>query len=797
MISTDIIQSEKGLRTTIKKCLAKEVHPQGTKPNVDFIYKVLEDAYNSGMSYDVSDMKNAVYAFAAQSSNQSDLCIKLVSKMKFKSEEAAPNTTGDVEKPIIFFDCEVFPNLFLVNWKFQGKDKPIVRLINPRPTDIAELIKYRLIGFNCRQYDNHMLYACMLGYDNQQIYELSQHIINTKKGEKKKYTFGEAYNLSYTDVHDFASAGNKKSLKKLEIKMSNVANDPKSKMDDDLREMLKGIKHHELGLPWDQPVPESRWQEVAEYCDDDVIATEAGFYYLKSDWTARQILADLAGMSVNDTTNTLATKFIFGNNKNPQNEFHYRNLAEPVLDLDEDTYQFLAEACPETMSQTHGEAGSLLPYFPGYRYENGVSIYRGEEVGEGGYVYAEPGTYGNVALLDIASMHPHSTIAEVLFGVRYTKAFRDIVEGRVSIKHKAWDEVNHMLDGKLTPYIQKVIDGEMTAKDLANALKTAINSVYGLTSAKFDNAFRDIRNKDNIVAKRGALFMVDLKNEVQKRGFTVAHIKTDSIKIPDATPEIIKFVMDFGKRYGYTFEHEATYDRMCLVNNAVYIAKYKKPEECEQLYGYIPGDNADHIKDPWTATGKQFAVPYVFKTLFSKEPVDIRDMCETFSVKSALYLDMNEKLPDVSGYEKRLEKIENDYKKGKLSDTLFEPEATELAEKIAEGHDYHFVGKVGEFCPVKTGKGGGVLVREQEGKYYAATGTTGYRWLESDVMFNGGNDEFIDRSFYDKLVDDAVEAISKYGDFEWFVSDDPYTSPPRLEDFMNIPEDAPEEIPFA
>ena len=88
-------------------------------------------------------------------------------------------------------------------------------------------------------------------------------------------------------------------------------------------------------------------------------------------------------------------------------------------------------------------------------------------------------------------------------------------------------------------------------------------------------------------------------------------------------------------------------------------------------------------------------------------------------------------------------------------------------------------------------------MREQEGKYYAATGTTGYRWLESDVMLNGGNDEFIDRSFYDKLVDDAVEAVSKYGDFEWFVSDDPYTSPPRLEAFMNIPEGLPEEIPFA
>ena len=46
--------------------------------------------------------------------------------------------------------------------------------------------------------------------------------------------------------------------------------------------------------------------------------------------------------------------------------------------------------------------------------------------------------------------------------------------------------------------------------------------------------------------------MINLKHEVQERGFTVAHIKTDSIKIPDATPEIIQFVMDYGKRYGYT-----------------------------------------------------------------------------------------------------------------------------------------------------------------------------------------------------------------------------------------------------
>lgn len=735
MVNFEAIKSEKALRTLIKRNLNKEIHP-GTKPSIDFIYKILEDAYASDLKYDVTDMRNAVLAFAASSTHQADYCIKLTNKMQFKSSESSLGIQKDDSK-LIFYDVEVFPNLFLVNWKVEGEGKPVVRMINPTSSEIEEIMRFNLVGFNCRRYDNHILYARLMGYTNEQLYKLSQRIIS---GDKKAF-FGEAYNVSYTDVYDFASAGNKKSLKKFEIEL--------------------GIHHQELGLPWDQPVPEKMWIKVAEYCDNDVLATEAVFNHLSADWTARQILADLAGMTVNDTTNTLTTKIIFGGNRKPQNQFNYRNLAEPVLDLDIETHNFLSNAAPEMMKEPHGEAESVLPYFPGYKYENGKSTYRGEEIGEGGKVYAEPGMYGNVALLDVASMHPHSAIAECLFGVDFTKRFKEIVDGRVSIKHEAWDDVNKMLDGKLTPYIQKVIDGELTSKDLANALKTAINSVYGLTSASFENAFYDPRNKDNIVAKRGALFMTDLKHEVQKKGFTVAHIKTDSIKIPDATPEIIQFVIDFGKRYGYTFEHEATYERMCLVNDAVYIAKYKDGKHAGE----------------WTATGTQFAVPYVFKKLFSKEPIVFEDMCETKSVTSALYLDMNETLPDVSEYEKQFAKLLKDIGDiSKLEDPMTDEcqEFERLGKIIADGHNYIFVGRVGQFCPIKPGCGGGLLMREKDGKYYAATGSKGYRWKESEIVKELGLEEEIDRSYYDKLVDDAVETISKYGDFEWFISDDPY-----------------------
>lgn len=289
VVNFEAIKTEKGIRTLIKKNLKKEIHP-GTKPSIDFIHKILDDAYKSDLKYDVSDMKPAVLSFAASSTHQADYCIKLVNKMQFKSEEPSLPVGSRPEDKIVFYDVEIFPNLFLVNWKYEGEKSPVVRMINPKPAEIEELIKYKLVGFNCRRYDNHMLYARLMGYNNLQLFNLSQKIITEGKG-----FFGEAYNISYTDVYDFAAK--KQSLKKWEIEL--------------------GIHHQELGLPWDKPVPEERWVEVAEYCDNDVIATEAVFNELKGDFMAREILADLAGMTVNDTTNTLTTRIIFGKERHP------------------------------------------------------------------------------------------------------------------------------------------------------------------------------------------------------------------------------------------------------------------------------------------------------------------------------------------------------------------------------------------------------------------------------------------------------------------------------------------------
>lgn len=775
-LDKNVIENEQHLRAMIKKNLRKEIHG-ATKPSVDFIYALLEKAYNSGINYDVTDMSNAVLAFASSSTNQAAVCIDLFNKMHFKSKEVSTPVSFEEDK-IIFFDCEVFPNLLLINWKIEGEGKPIVRMINPQPDEVQRLFRYKLVGFNNRKYDNHILYARANGYTNEEIYHLSQKIINAKKADNNNVFFGEAYNLSYADIYDFSAK--KQSLKKFEIEL--------------------GIHHQELGLPWDKPVPEELWPKVAEYCDNDVIATEAVWNARKADFIGREILSKLSGLTVNDTNNQHSARIIMGKDRNPQGQFNYRDLSKPVPVSEYSNYRerfgsdyifrlFDAEGQPlyETYdpAKTYPDDVSILPFWPKYTFEDGVSHYSAiTKIGEGGAVYSETGMYVLVALLDIASQHPHSIIAERLFGQTYTKRFEDLVEARVAIKHEDRNSLSKLLDGKLLPFFDEALkpDGGFALDDLAQAIKIVINSVYGLTSASFPNAFRDPRNVDNIVAKRGALFMLGLKEQVIKRGFKVAHIKTDSIKIPDATPEIIKWVQDYGKEYGYTFEHEATYDRMCLVNKAVYIARY------DELG--IRNKKGKHANE-WTATGTQFQVPYVFKTLVGdpKDPITFDDMCETFSVTSALYLDMNENLPDVSLVEKLYDKLCKKTPEAVRDDALYEQEKQYL-DAIEKGHNYKFIGKVGQFCPVVGGAGGGRLMRFADGKYYAATGSTGYRWLESETIRNSGNTEIIDRSFYNKLVDEAIDAISKYGSYEWFMHG------PTSEAFIHIVPEGEESIPY-
>lgn len=779
----EIVWNEKKLREFVLRCLRKE-HHGSTKPEIDFMFKVLNEAKDDNVEFDLSDLSEVIYKFAMSSTNQYEYCMHLFPSIPLstieKPEEKVWSRNEIIpDEELIFFDIEVFSNLLLVCWKqyglvmpedyfdrmvlsnnkygysFKGNKDDVNRLeqwreqhktkfavlFNPSTSLLEYMMTKPLVGFNNRKYDNHIVYSGYMGATTMDMYNQSQSIINNDGG-----TVGGAYNISYADVYEFHDI--KQSLKKWEIEL--------------------GIKHDESEFPWDRPLEEFNWVRVAEYCMNDVNATEAVFAHPKGQdaYTARKILCQLTDMPVNTKTQTLAEKFIFGDDPRPQDKFNWYNLAQE---------------------------------FPGYdfnKYRKPQSLYKGKEPSEGGYVSSKPGVYGvapsckdiidgttgrkkDIIYIDVDSMHPHSLIACNYFGP-YTPKFAALVTCRMHIKNGRYEEAAHAfddIDPTLSDKLQPYLTNPDTAKGLGHAMKIVINIIYGMTSAKYDNKFRDPRNVDNIVAKRGALFMMELEIQLTERGVDVIHVKTDSMKLTNYTDEDVQFAMDFAHQYGYNFSVECVFDRLALVNKAV-------------LIGHIP-DEEKH--NGWEAVGSQYAEPFVFKKLFSNEIIEEHDFAILKSVKSSIYLgdryigknaevyasktgvdcmasrEVNIAAQIQSRMLKPIEKLlpKRDYAEKVGKEWIPLPKdivQQNIFNKISSELDY----PIKEVKAIVNAGYPDTIIE----KFNSVTGTKGHKWrLWSE--YQGVED--VDFTYYTDLVRDAINDIYSVGDGDIIFEGTPYS----------------------
>jgi hypothetical protein len=569
----DWVWTESQMRVQIKRALAKEIH-KDTSSSIDWIAHIFEQAQAQGLKYDLSDLKTDIDTFAAMSTNQSRRCKEVCNHICYCTiDYVSPSfTVGDAkfydDKDIWFFDIEVAPNKWLVVAKQYGDHEPVI-FVNPTPEQVEWLLKKPLCGYNNNRYDNHIMYEGLRGSSPATIYQVSQQIVgNGKKGSGRSRV---AEYLAYCDLYDIASI--KKSLKWWENEM--------------------GILHDEFEIGFDVPITDELEPRWIEYCKHDVLATEALFNYIYEDYNARKMYAALSGQPMCVSSLRHATYLFFSEDMKNYDSFKAKSYLK-YTDLSKE--------------------------FPGYTFDpiTRKSLYMGIDPKEGGYVYSKPGKYNNVVCLDVASMHPTSIEILGVLGENGTRIFSELKQVRVHIKHGEFDKARELFGGRLKPYL----NDESKAKELSHALKIIINSVYGYTSAKFDNAFRDPRNIDNIVAKRGALFMITLQHACEEKGYQVVHIKTDSIKIANCTEEAKEFVMNFGKKYGYTFEIEDIFKKFTLLNKAVYIGE---------------------TEDGFEAKGAMFQHPFVFKTLFSGEELDKKDFMELKEVTGSARIFLGDK----------------------------------------------------------------------------------------------------------------------------------------------------------
>jgi len=68
-------------------------------------------------------------------------------------------------------------------------------------------------------------------------------------------------------------------------------------------------------------------------------------------------------------------------------------------------------------------------------------------------------------------------------------------------------------------------------------------------------------------------------------------------------------------------------------------------------------------------------------------------------------------------------------------------------------------------------RGGGILLREKDGNYHAASGSTGHRWVQFESFKEAHADdwkEYVAWDYFEGLADAAKAAVGEFGDFEAF-----------------------------
>src|SRR5699024_1203757 len=199
-----------------------------------------------------------------------------------------------------------------------------------------------------------------------------------------------------------------------------------------------------------------------------------------------------------------------------------------------------------------------------------------------------------------------------------------------------------------------------------------------------------------------------------------------------ATQEIIVFVREYGRQHGYTFDHENTYSKMAVVNKSEYICQF---EENGQMV--------------WEATGSKFAQPYVFKKLFSKEPVLVEDYAIMKQVKSAIY----------------------------LGDTFIGKSANVYASHSGDTM-YRVTDNPKAGQPIVDKKTKEEIGIEPDKLKHAVTGTKGHLWK---LFRSYSGKEDIDMLYYDTLVKDAIKSLESVGDASAII--DPFQlTEPRIDD---------------
>lgn len=440
------------------------------------------------------------------------------------------------DSELVFFDTEVYKNLFILVTK-RHADKNCKAYVNPPLKVLEEIIhpfcKY-WIGYNNNFYDNLILYKLKkLLKSNQNYSVIMPELKKFSDGIINKYDKSIEYGKITTYLDFYKLCPKDKSLSKLKYELNYPC--------------------LETPYSFDVDIQPEQIDECVNYCVNDVLGLEYAFfqpqYYQK--YLAHKSLCKMVDIQVSNSTNTTTGVLIFGHTSNL---WRKSQLKLPNL--------------TEYMQNIPGYENAKFEVIPGEtnitgRFINGNTSY---DINRGGENKTVPGKHTNVVSLDVDSMYVTTFINTHYFG-DFTERIKQLRDVRLALKRKDLPEVNRLYK----EFGEFITNEHIDFKLASDMLKLCLNSLYGLSSASFDNFMKLRENETNLIANLGNIMMNELYQNCISKGWKVVHIKTDGIKIADCTDEMIAYCIDFAKKWGYNFSIDEKYKEFLIIDKANYI----------------------------------------------------------------------------------------------------------------------------------------------------------------------------------------------------------------------------------
>ena len=437
---------------------------------------------------------------------------------------------------LIFFDTEVYKNLFILVTKRHG-DKDCKVYVNPLLKVLEEILhpfcKY-WIGYNCNEYDNVILYSLKKFLKSNQIYSVIMPQLKKVSDDIIKNSSARNYGKIKTYLDFYKLCPKDKSLSKLKYEL--------------------GYPCMETPYSFDVDIQPEQIDECVNYCVNDVLGLEYAFfqpqYYQK--YLAHKNLCKMVNIQVSNSTNTTTGVLIFGHTSNlwRKNQLKLPNLTEYINNIP--GYE---NAKFEVQESETGANGVFI------NGDNKTVINRG---GENKTV---AGKHTNVVSLDVDSMYV-TTFVNIRYFGDFTERIKQLRDVRLALKRKDLPEVHRLYK----EFGEFITNEHIDFKLASDMLKLCLNSLYGLSSASFDNFMKLPENETNLIANLGNIMMNELYRIcTEEKNWKVVHIKTDGIKIANCTDEMIKFCIDFARSWGYNFSIDEKYKEFLIIDKSNYI----------------------------------------------------------------------------------------------------------------------------------------------------------------------------------------------------------------------------------